>query len=193
MTDLERSLRQFIGDLGGLEADFALVGGLAVSVRAEPRLTRDVDVVVSVPDDETAEEVIAQMRDQGYQPVTLLEHEVTGRLSAVRLTHQDRPEMVLDLLFAACGIEQEVVQKAETLEVLPEFYVPVAATGHLIAMKLLARDDRSRPADYDDLQSLVTGANEEDLSLAREAIELIAERGYARGRDLAGDLDGLER
>jgi len=35
-------------DLRELGAEFAIVGGLAVSARAEPRLTRDLDVAVSV-------------------------------------------------------------------------------------------------------------------------------------------------
>jgi hypothetical protein len=37
---------------------FALVGGLAVSVRAEVRFTRDVDLVVLVADDSEAEWLI---------------------------------------------------------------------------------------------------------------------------------------
>ena len=43
--------------------------------------------------------------------------------------------------------------------------MPVASTGHLIAMKLLARDDRRRPADYDDLRSLAEVATRRRLDL----------------------------
>ena len=55
LTSLEAALRMLVSDLLGNGASFALVGGLAVSVRAEPRLTRDADVAVSVDDDEEAE------------------------------------------------------------------------------------------------------------------------------------------
>ncbi len=39
------------GDLKAIGASWALVGGLAVSARAEPRTTRDIDVAVAVGDD----------------------------------------------------------------------------------------------------------------------------------------------
>jgi hypothetical protein len=35
-------------------ARWALIGGLAVSTRIEPRFTRDIDLAVSVPDDASA-------------------------------------------------------------------------------------------------------------------------------------------
>jgi hypothetical protein len=45
---------------------FALVGGLAVSVRAEVRFTRDVDLVVLAADDAEAESLIYELRSAGY-------------------------------------------------------------------------------------------------------------------------------
>lgn len=191
MTNLETGLRRLVDDLEREHLDFALVGGLAVSIRAEPRLTRDVDVVVSVKDDSEAEAAVLRMREAGYVPDVLIEHDVTGRLASARLTHPERPEIVLDMLFASCGIEPEIVDTAEVIEALPDLNVPVARTGHLIAMKLLARDDRERPNDHDDLRSLVAVATAEDVSLARRGVELINQRKYNRGRDLVEALDGL--
>jgi hypothetical protein len=95
---------------------FAVVGGLAVSVRAEPRLTRDADLAVSVADDAEAEAAVRWMVDSGYRPGAVLEQEITGRLVAVRLEHRDRPDVVVDLLFASCGIEPEIVRLAEDLD-----------------------------------------------------------------------------
>lgn len=45
MTDLEYALARIAGALRGGGRGFALVGGLAVSVRATPRMTRDADLV----------------------------------------------------------------------------------------------------------------------------------------------------
>jgi len=47
MTQLESVLRRAVADLGDAGARFALVGGLAISVRTEPRFTRDADLVVA--------------------------------------------------------------------------------------------------------------------------------------------------
>ncbi len=191
LTGLETALRRLVGDMQDSSVRFALVGGLAISVRAEPRLTRDADVAVSVGDDREAEAVVHRLVEGGYLPGAVLEQEGTGRLATVRLTHHDRPGIMVGLLFASCGIEPEIVSLADDLEVLPGLVVPVARTGHLIAMKLLARDDRRRPTDADDLLALADIADADDWSLASSAVLLITERGYGRGRDLAAALAGL--
>lgn len=54
--------------------------------------------------------------------------------------------------------------------------------GHLIALKLLARDDRNRPQYFDDLKALLEEASPEDVGQAREALQLVIERGFDRGR-----------
>ena len=79
---------------------------------------------------------------------------------------------------------------AERLEVLIGLEIPVA-TGHLIAMKLLDRDDRLRPTDAEVLRALATIAREPDWVEARLAVELINRRGYGRGRDLGAALAQL--
>ena len=62
--------------------------------------------------------------------------------------------------------------------------IPVARTGHLIALKVLSRDDVDRPQDLVDLRALLRSASPPDLAQAREGIALIVARGYHRGRDL---------
>jgi hypothetical protein len=97
----------------------------------------------------------------------------------------------MDLLFASSGIEPEVVASAEPIELLPRLTMPVARTGHLIALKLLAQDDIERPQDAADLRALLRTASAADLQQAREGVELIVGRGYDRGRDLVAAFEGL--
>ena len=56
-----------VGDFEVLGLRWALVGGLAVSARAEPRTTRDVDVAVAVNDDAGAEAAVLALRHRGYR------------------------------------------------------------------------------------------------------------------------------
>lgn len=91
------------------------------------------------------------------------------------------------MLFASSGIEPEIVDAAELLDVLPGLELSVAQTGHLIALKLLASAE-DRPQDAADVRVLVADAGDEQLRLAREAIALISARGYDRGRDLGAAL-----
>ena len=131
-----------------------------------------------------------ELQGRGYRVQAIVEQEATRRLASARLmpAEEDEAGVVLDALFASSGIEPEIVSEAESLEVLPEFRIPVATTGHLIALKILARDDRTRPQDVD-LVALVSAATPADIEQARAATALIALRGFHRGRDLRADLE----
>lgn len=190
MTELERVLRRLSSDLQHHHASWALVGGLAVGTRAEPRTTRDIDAAVAVADDREAEQLVASLRADGYTVGTILEHDALGRLATVRLTAPSA-RVVVDLLFASSGIEAEVVQFAERLEIVSGLVIPIARVGHLIALKLLARDDRRRPQDHDDLRALAAIASDEDWQLARDGVDAIQRVGAARGRDLVAALGEL--
>lgn len=93
----------------------------------------------------------------------------------------DRLGVVVDVLFATAGIEPEIVAAAEVLEMLPGIDMPVATAGHLVALKLLARDDDTPPQDAADLRAVLDAA---DGAAALTAAELIVDRGFARGRPL---------
>lgn len=191
MTPLRDSLAGITAALDGLGARYALVGGLAVSVRTEPRFTRDIDLAVAVDNDEEAQALARDLRATGFRATGQLEQETTGRLATVRLSEAALGAPVVDLLFASTGIEREIVNAAEELEVLPGTTVPVARVPHLLALKVLARDDRARPQDAGDARALLDRARPDDLDEVRRLLGLIARRGFARGRDLAAELDRL--
>jgi len=147
---------------------------------------KDLDFAIAVANDFEAEDVVHQLRGRGYQPVEILEQEYVERLSGVRLMRSGS-DVIVDLLFASSGIEDEVVASATRLKVLPQLSAPVATIGHLIALKTLA----GRNQDLTDLGSLIPAASTEDLKAAREAVRLIHARGFNREQDVAADLDKL--
>jgi hypothetical protein len=192
VTSLEAALRQIHADLTAARVSFALVGGLAVSARTEPRFTRDADLAVAVASDAEAEALIHSLRTRGYDIEAIVEQDAVGRLATVRLTRSSQPQApVIDLLFASSGIEREVVAEAEAIELLPNLTIGVARAGHLIALKVLSRDDVRRPQDLVDLRALLRVASVAELAQARESLALIAARGYQRGRDLASEMTEL--
>lgn len=191
MNLLEAALRRIVGDLDALGMRWAIVGGLAVSARAEPRTTRDVDVAVAVTSDEEAEAMVHGLQARGYVVRAVVEHEAKRRLATARLVSATPPEVLIDLLFASSGIEEEVVSGAERLEILPSFVASVATVGHLLALKILARDDRVRPQDLDDIRALLREATATDLATAREALRSITSRGFARDRALVDQLEAI--
>ena len=186
MTSVESALRRATADLNAIGARWALIGGLAVSVRTVPRFTRDLDFAVAVANDGEAEDVVHRLRARGYEPVEVLEQDYVERLSGVRLARKGS-DVIVDLLFASSGIENEIVADADRLEVLPRLTIPVATTAHLIATKVLA----GRSQDLTDLGYLVTEASPADLDIAREATKLIQTRGFNREQDVTADLELL--
>ena len=187
MTSLQELLRRAAHDLDALGFGWALVGGLAVSARTQPRFTADVDLAVAVSGDQQAEALVRALGERGWLVDALVEQDSAKRLATVRLVEDDAGGPIVDLLFASSGIEPEIVQTAETLEVFPGYQLRVARTGHLIAVKLLARSE-APPQDDADLRSLVAVADEADLTIAAAAVELIEQRGFARGRALSSAL-----
>lgn len=193
-TAIGNRLRQAARQLDAAHARWALIGGVAVSARSEPRYTRDVDLAVAVADDAEAEHLVHALSRENLVQMTI-EHERTGRLATVRLVPRVARERTtfIDLLFASSGIEEEVVAAAESLEVLPRLFAPVATTGHLIALKVLAEDAATRPQDAIDLRELFGVADATELRRAREALKLIRARGYHRGKPLLRRLDAFLR
>lgn len=192
MTSLESALGAIATELDRLNVAFALIGGLAVSVRTEPRFTRDADLAVALRTDSEAESLIHSLRSAGFVIETVVEQEAVGRLATVRLAFSPQGHTpVVDLLFASSGIENEIVAEAEVLELLPSLSIRVAQVGHLIALKLLSRDDVRRPQDLVDLRALLRVASRAELTRAREGLALITSRGFDRGRNLDREMKRL--
>ena len=155
-----------------------------------PRFTRDIDLAVATTSDPDTEALVRGFIATGYGVRATLEQESVGRLATVRLESpaEGPSAVVVDLLFASSGVEAEVVRAAEVLEVLPGLRIPVAAVGHLLALKLLSVSPL-RPQDSIDILALLREAKPADIDLARKTAALIVTRGFGRGRDLVADLE----
>lgn len=166
---------------------FALVGGLAVSARVEPRYTRDVDLAVAVASDAEAERLVYELTRRDYVVDTIIEQRKRAQLATARLRPREQPDVFVDLLFASSGIEPEVARGAERVSYGHGTLLPVANVGHLIALKVLSESDE-RLQDRIDLGMLATVATEQDWRVAEDAVRLIRERGFHRGRALVRRL-----
>jgi hypothetical protein len=172
-------------------AGWALVGGWAVSVRTEPRFTRD--VAVAVGSDYDAEQLISVLTHAQFQIETLIEQTAVGRLATVRLASPDDfpPGLLLDILFASSGIEPEICQTAERVEMFPGVVVPVARLEYLLATKILARDDENRPQDRQDIRMLLRAMDDQQVAITRQLLDSITTRGFNRGKDLQAELNAF--
>jgi hypothetical protein len=187
-TKLERALAAAADDIAAEGKRFALVGGLAVSVRAEVRFTRDVDLAVAVDNDTEAESFVYALKSRGYTTVASVEHEAQSRLATIRLWSPHGVKV--DLLFASSGIEAETIARA-TIVALPSVgAVPIARAEELLSLKVLSMTDE-RLQDRIDARNLLRVNADLDLDCVRDNLRLIAERGYARKQDLSAKLTTL--
>ena len=193
MSGLESSVGALLATLARHGARVAVVGGLAVSARTEPRFTRDADVCVAVDDDVEAEALVRTLQAEGYRVLALVEQEAAARIATVRLAppRENDHGVVLDMLFASSGIEPEVIDSADDMELFEGVRAPIATVSSLIALKVLSRDDARRPQDRVDLAALLGVASSADLTETTRLLGLIQDRGYGRGRDLVSLLEGL--
>lgn len=185
---IEAALADITQKLLDMGRRFALVGGLAVSFRAEVRFTRDVDVAVAVTGDADFEALVFALRASGYSPIATVEHTQQRRLATARL--QSPSGFVVDLIAASCGIEQEVVERATLVNLADVGWLPVARSEELLAMKILSMSDR-RLRDQIDARNLVLYGENLDLGAVRDNLDRIIARGFHREEDLHAKLTSL--
>ena len=175
-------------NLQGLGAKFAIIGGVAISIRTVERFTKDLDIAIAVQSDNEAEEIVLSLSRMGYFVETVIEQDEADRLATVRFSYSGPPKILVDVLFASSGIEPEVVAAAEEAEMFPGITGMVATVPSLIALKVLSADSTRRMQDIIDIQYLLKDAPPQDIAEARQLLTLIEQRGYNRNKDLLAEL-----
>ena len=169
-------LRAFDGGLSvlrELNARFAVIGGLAVSVRTEPRFTKDADFLVAVANDAESERIGQAMIRHGFTLAALFERTDIARIATMRFMLAD---VYVDLLTGVCGAEAEIVADASEVTILEGRRCAVASVGALIGLKALACCNRKKPDDQADLQRLLAVASGADITAAFAFVGLMESR-----------------
>lgn len=195
MNRIAQGLEQISKDLLELKSDFALVGGLALGIRSIPRQTIDIDLAVVVNSESQLNSLVDTLVLKGYGISNLYKNEQTGKIFLAKLFLPNNDESYLievDILLDLCGIEKEVVQEAEYLQLWQGFGIKVASLPALIAMKARIQQLEDREQDKVDLKKyLLPIASLEDIEKAKELISLIVERGFNDGRDILSAFNDL--
>ena len=160
----------------------------------EPRTTKDIDIVVSVPDEAQGDNLKDLLLTRGYTTPQILMHTTPTRRMGWRVLIPPSREtsIPLDILVSVCGIENDIVAKSTAIEILPGLSLPVASLGHLIAMKVLSQNPFERLQDRVDLLALLGNATEQDRIVVEHSLNEIAHRGFAGERDLIAELRDIE-
>ncbi len=159
---------------------FALIGGLAVSLRGQPRMTVDVNVII-LADVDQALQLVRELGSTPFEPLFPEVEEVVSRSYILPLRHR-RTGIRVDVAIGMSGFEQQAVGRAVPVSI-GDVRVPVAVTEDLLVMKALA----GRPQDEQDIRGLIAAQGAAiDWT---QCIALARQLGTAVDIDVAGRLE----
>lgn len=177
---LRTAFAKVVDVLEELGTRYAVVGGIAIGARVDPRTTKDIDFAIQVDDDAQADALIFALRQRGYSIAAVFQRK-DGRLATARTF--DASRVLIDYLFNTARIEREVVDAATRMDVAG-IQVPVAQSRHLLAMKIKA----NRPQDAIDIVNLVSHATPKELRHVESLLKLMQARGADPHRDFVAEL-----
>jgi len=142
--DAAREIHEYLSEQG---IPYVIIGGVAVQRWGEPRLTKDVDVTIVVPVEDT--EVVAERLSEKFKP----------RIENIQdFVRQNRvlPAMAangceIDFSFALPGYEEVLLERAVWFEPAPKVRIKICSAEDLIIHKAVA----GRPRDLQDIESVI--------------------------------------
>lgn len=146
---LLETLNAVVRTLGDLDAEYMLVGGVALAAWARPRATTDIDVVIAVSEADVAAVGKLLARRAGglssMRPFTFRDGTTLQRV----ILQRPEGEVTVDLIIAREPLLAEAIRR-RVRRPLGELDVYVATPEDLVLMKLVA----GRPQDLVDVRSL---------------------------------------
>lgn len=148
MPDFKALLARLSRVLEEREVPFMIIGGQAVLLHGEPRLTQDVDVTLGVGPARLPD-VLSVCQELDFEP--LPENVEDFVQTTFVLPAADRVTGIrVDLIFSTTTYEAEAISRAQSVDV-GEAFVPFATAEDLIIHKLFA----GRPRDIEDAAGVV--------------------------------------
>lgn len=141
----------------------ATIGGVAVSLIAQPRATQDIDAVIWLEEDRWTL-FLASSYKHGFAPRASDALEFAKRARVFLLQHQ-ASGISVDLSCGALEFEREVIERANTI-VIGALRLRVATPEDLIIMKAIAH----RPRDFADIESILDANQSLDLERIRQQV-----------------------
>lgn len=163
------------------QVPYTAIGGVAVSLLAQPRATQDIDVVVWL-DEKRWESFFKAGQERGFQPRLSDSLEFAARSRVLLLRHQNSG-LSIDLSFGALPFEYEMIERATTLEI-GDVKLKVPMPEDLIITKAVAQ----RPKDMADIEALLNVQQNLDLLYIRRWA-----KEFAAALEMPKLLEDLER
>ncbi len=141
---LPEDFKEFLKYLNSNRVKYLLIGGWAVGIHSNPRLTADIDFLIGV-EEKNIDKMISALSDfgiQGVEKAFFKKEDNTFKIG--------RPPLRIDILNKALGIDFEKCYSRKKIIKLDGIGVKVISKADLIRSKLAA----NRPKDLADVAEL---------------------------------------
>jgi predicted nucleotidyltransferase len=155
----EQLLRKIARAFNKGSIPYMIIGGQAVLLYGEPRLTRDIDITLGVTL-EKLDVVLGIAKGIGLQP--LVDPETFTRKTMVLPCQDPKTDIRIDFIFSFSPYEQQALERVKIVE-MGSAHIKFASLEDLIIHKVIA----GRPRDLEDIKSVLIKNPEPDLSYIR--------------------------
>ncbi len=169
--------------LDGPGIPYMVIGGQAVLLHGEPRLTRGIDITLGV-DTSALTKVLALAKTIGLIPSVRDVEQFVRKTNVLPLSDK-RATIRVDLIFSITPYEAQAIQRAESRS-MQGTPIRFATVEDLVIHKLVA----GRPRDLEDIRGIL--ARRQNLDEAYLKRWLPTFRG-AVGHDLLRDLESIRK
>ncbi len=163
--------------------DFFFVGGIALQIWGEPRLTTDIDCTIFTNlrnEDEQIRNLITRFKSRFADEITALEHARTRRVLLLKVDSGTE----IDILLSGLADISTELQRSTYQPFTPEISLRVCSAENLIAYKTVA----GRLKDFADIESVIIKQERLDWDYIDEWLAQAAEY-----QDLEENLNILKR
>lgn len=178
----QAALRDLISWLRASATPGVIIGGVAVSLLAKPRITKDMDTLVLLSE-EKWENFLAQGAEHGFRP-RIQDALQFAFQSRVLLVEHHAAGVTVDISFGALPFEEEAVARAISVRALG-VDVPLPTPEDLIVMKAIA----ARPGDMADIDTVLAMHPEVDQQRIRSCVRGLSD--ILEQPDLYMNLDSI--
>jgi predicted nucleotidyltransferase len=180
---LKETLVDAVKFLDAQQVPYALIGGLAVSLRGQARMTADVDLVI-LADVPRGLALANSLSGTNFKPLFDGIADVVEKSFILPLRHRNT-NVKVDLALGLSGFEHRIMARAERLPIGGS-QIAVATAEDLLIMKLLA----GRPKDEQDIEGLMIAQGRTlDWNYCSQ---LAKQLGDALGQDLVTRISALQ-
>jgi hypothetical protein len=151
---LDKALADAVEFLETRRIPFAVIGGIAATVRGEFRATADLDFVLGIGIDD-AVELAENLTGSYFEPLFSGVSEVVERAFILPLRHKPTG-LTVDLALGLSDFEKKAIARAERVQ-FGSCIAPVVTSEDLIIMKLFA----GRPRDIEDVEGILALRHDE--------------------------------